>query len=490
MLTPDTPVALTFDDVLLQPAYSSVLPRDVSLKTRLARDLTLNIPLLSSAMDTVTEANTAISMAVEGGLGIIHKNLNPLEQAREVSKVKRAMTGVVSDPITMGPGQTLAAARRTMKENRISGVPVVDGQKLVGILTDRDLRFERNLDRPISEVMTPQDRLVTCRPGIALDDAKALMASHKIEKLLVTAEDGALEGLITFKDVQAASRLPNATRDARGRLRVGAAVGVGADCLERAALLVEAGVDVLAIDTAHGHSQGVLDATKKLRAKYPELALIAGNVATAAATEALIEAGADCVKVGIGPGSICTTRIVAGTGVPQLTAIAECAKVAHAAGVPIIADGGIKFSGDLAKAVAAGADVVMVGSLLAGTAEAPGEMVLYQGRSYKAYRGMGSVEAMRAGSSDRYFQDGAEEGGGKLVPEGIVGRVPYKGPLKDTVYQLMGGLRAAMGYTGSADIKAMQDDARFVRITSAGLRESHVHDVIITHEAPNYSGSA
>jgi len=490
MLTPDTPIALTFDDVLLQPAYSSVLPRDVSLTTRLARDLTLNIPLLSSAMDTVTEANTAISMAVEGGLGIIHKNLNPLEQAREVSKVKRAMTGVVSDPITMGPNQTLSAARRTMKENRISGVPVVDGQKLVGILTDRDLRFERNLNRAISEVMTPQDQLVTCRPGVALDDAKALMASHKIEKLLVTGEDGGLEGLITFKDVQAASRLPNATRDARGRLRVGAAVGVGADCLDRAALLVEAGVDVLAIDTAHGHSQGVLDATKTLRTKYPDLALIAGNVATGAATQALIDAGADCVKVGIGPGSICTTRIVAGTGVPQLTAIAECAKVAHAAGIPIIADGGIKFSGDLAKAVAAGADVVMVGSLLAGTAEAPGEMVLYQGRSYKAYRGMGSVEAMRAGSSDRYFQDGAEEGGGKLVPEGIVGRVPYKGPLKDTVYQLMGGLRAAMGYTGSADIKAMQDDARFVRITSAGLRESHVHDVIITHEAPNYSGSA
>ncbi len=490
MLTPDTPVALTFDDVLLQPAYSNVLPRDVALGTRLGRDIYLNIPLLSSAMDTVTEARTAIAMAVEGGMGIIHKNLNPLEQAREVSKVKRAMTGVVSDPITMDPSQSLAAARRTMVENRISGVPIVDDGKLVGILTDRDLRFERNLDRAISDVMTPKDRLVTCRPGVALDDAKALMASHKIEKLLVTREDGSLEGLITFKDVQAASRLPNANRDARGRLRVGAAVGVGADCMDRSALLVEAGVDVLAIDTAHGHSQGVLDATQKLRAKYPDLVLIAGNVATAEATQALIEAGADCVKVGIGPGSICTTRIVAGTGVPQLTAIAECAKVAHAAGIPIIADGGIKFSGDLAKAIAAGADVVMVGSLLAGTAEAPGEMVLYQGRSYKAYRGMGSVEAMRAGSSDRYFQDGAEEGGGKLVPEGIVGRVPYKGPLKDTVYQLMGGLRAAMGYTGSASIQAMQDGARFVRITSAGLRESHVHDVIITHEAPNYSGSA
>jgi IMP dehydrogenase len=488
MLTPDVQIALTFDDVLLQPAYSTILPRDVTLSTRLARDLTLNIPLLSSAMDTVTESQTAIAMAVEGGMGIIHKNLNPLEQAREVAKVKRAMTGVVSDPITMRPEQTLEAARRTMRENNISGVPVVDGHQLVGILTDRDLRFERNLQRSISEVMTPQDQLVTCSPGVALDDAKALMASHKIEKLLVTAENGALEGLITFKDVQAASRLPNATRDERGRLRVGAAVGVGADCLDRAALLVEAGVDALAIDTAHGHSQGVLDATAMLREKYPDLALIAGNVATAEATQALIDAGADCVKVGIGPGSICTTRIVAGTGVPQLTAVAECSKVAHAAGIPIIADGGIKYSGDVAKAIAGGADVVMVGSLLAGTAEAPGEMVLYQGRSYKAYRGMGSVEAMRAGSSDRYFQDGAEDAGGKLVPEGIVGRVPYKGLLKDTVYQLMGGLRAAMGYTGSEDIAAMQAGARFVRITSAGLKESHVHDVIITHEAPNYSG--
>jgi len=487
MLTPDVPVALTFDDVLLQPAYSNVLPRDVTLSTHLARGLTLKIPLLSSAMDTVTEADTATAMAVEGGMGIIHKNLNPLEQAREVAKVKRAMTGVVSNPITMQPNQSLSQARRMMVEHRISGLPVVDGQQLVGILTDRDLRFERNLDRPISEAMTPKDKLVTCRPGIALDDAKALMASHKIEKLLVTRDDGSLEGLITFKDVQAASRLPNATRDDRGRLRVGAAVGVGADCLDRAALLVEAGVDVLAIDTAHGHSQGVLDATKKLREKYPELALIAGNVATAEATRALIEAGADCIKIGIGPGSICTTRIVAGTGVPQLTAVAACAKEAHSSGIPIIADGGIKYSGDVAKAIAAGADVVMVGSLLAGTAEAPGEMVLYQGRSYKAYRGMGSVEAMRAGSSDRYFQDGAEEGGGKLVPEGIVGRVPYKGPLKDTVYQLMGGLRAAMGYTGCKDIQAMQADARFVRITSAGLKESHVHDVIITHEAPNYS---
>lgn len=487
MLTPEVPIALTFDDVLLQPAYSSVLPRDVDLKTRLARDLVLNIPLISSAMDTVTESSTAIAMAVEGGLGIIHKNFNPLEQAREVARVKRAMTGMVSDPITVRPDQTLRHARRTMREYNFSGFPVTEDRQLVGILTDRDMRFERNMDRPISEVMTPKERLVTCEPGTALEDAKDLMASHKIEKLLVVNADGGLEGLITFKDVQAASRLPNATRDDRGRLRVGAAVGVGSDCLDRAALLVEAGVDVLAIDTAHGHSQGVLDATRLLREKYPDLPLIAGNVATAAATQALIDAGADCVKVGIGPGSICTTRIVAGTGVPQLTAIAECARVAHAAGIPIVADGGIKYSGDLAKAIAAGADVTMVGSLLAGTAESPGDLVLYQGRSYKAYRGMGSVEAMRAGSSDRYFQDGAEEGGGKLVPEGIVGRVPFKGPLKDTVYQLMGGLRAAMGYTGSANIKAMHNDARFVRITSAGLKESHVHDVIITHEAPNYS---
>lgn len=487
MLTPDVPIALTFDDVLLQPAYSKVLPRDVTLKTRLARDLVLNIPLISSAMDTVTESETAIAMAVEGGLGIIHKNFNPLEQAREVARVKRAMTGMVSDPITVRPDQTLREARRTMREHKVSGFPVTEDRHLVGILTDRDMRFERNLDRPISEVMTPKEQLVTCAPGTSLDDAKALMAGHKIEKLLVVNSEGGLEGLITFKDVQAASRLPNATRDSRGRLRVGAAVGVGSDCLARAALLVEAGVDILAIDTAHGHSQGVLDATRVLRDKYPDLPLIAGNVATAAATQALIDAGADCVKVGIGPGSICTTRIVAGTGVPQLTAIAECAKVAHAAGIPIVADGGIKYSGDLAKAVAAGADVTMVGSLLAGTSESPGELVLYQGRSYKAYRGMGSVEAMRAGSSDRYFQDGAEEGGGKLVPEGIVGRVPFKGPLKDTVYQLMGGLRAAMGYTGSADIAAMHEDARFVRITSAGLKESHVHDVIITHEAPNYS---
>jgi IMP dehydrogenase len=487
MLTPDTAVALTFDDVLLVPAYSEVLPTDVSLGTRLARDIHLNRPLVSAAMDTVTEARMAIGMATAGGLGIIHKNMSPQQQAAEVGKVKKAMTGVVSEPVTVRPDSTLRDAQQAMLSHRISGLPVVVDGQLVGILTDRDLRFERNLARPVSEVMTPQDRLVTCRPGTDLERAKDLMAAHKIEKLLVIGEDGGLEGLITFKDIQAATKYPDAARDAAGRLLVGAAVGVGADCAVRAEKLVAAGVDVLAVDTAHGHSAGVLDATRALRAAYPDLPLIVGNVATGAATQACIDAGADAVKVGIGPGSICTTRVVAGTGVPQLTAVSDCAAVAHAAGIPIVADGGIKFSGDIAKAIAAGADVVMVGSLLAGTDESPGEIVLFQGRSYKGYRGMGSVDAMRAGSSDRYFQEGAKDAGGKkLVPEGIVGRVPYRGMVSDTVYQLMGGLRAAMGYVGCKDIAAMQQDSRFVRITSAGLRESHVHDVIITSESPNY----
>ncbi len=487
MLTPDVPVALTFDDVLLVPAYSEVLPSDVALGTRLARDIHLNIPLLSAAMDTVTESRTAIAMAMNGGLGIIHKNMSPDRQAQEVARVKKAMTGVISDPVTLKPDQTLGDAKSIMRYHRISGLPVVDAGKLVGILTDRDLRFERNLDRAVSEVMTSQDSLVTCPPGTSPDEAKHLMAAHKIEKLLVTTEDGGLAGLITFRDVQAAATYPLAVRDNAGQLRCGAAVGVGADCEVRAEKLVAAGVDILAIDTAHGHSAGVLKAAKRLRAAYPDLALIVGNVATAAATEAAIEAGADAVKVGIGPGSICTTRIVAGTGVPQLTAVAACAEVAHKAGITIIADGGIKYSGDIAKAVAAGADVCMIGSLLAGTDESPGELVLYQGRSYKSYRGMGSVDAMRAGSSDRYFQEGAEEeGAGKLVPEGIVGRVPYRGPVKDTVYQLVGGLRAAMGYVGCGDIPTMHRDARFTRITPAGLKESHVHDVIITQESPNY----
>ncbi len=487
MLTPDTKIALTFDDVLLVPAFSEVLPKDVALETTLARDIRLNRPLLSAAMDTVTEAKMAIAMATAGGLGIIHKNMSPDRQAEEVARVKKAMTGVVSDPITMQPQQTLREAQQVMQRYQISGLPVVLDRRLVGILTDRDLRFERNLDRPVSEVMTVREDLVTCLPGTDLETAKDLMAAHKIEKLLVVSDDGALSGLITFKDVQAANKYPNAARDGAGRLRVGAAVGVGADCDARAEKLVAAGADILAVDTAHGHSAGVLNAARRLRAAYPDLALIVGNVATAEATQACIDAGADAVKVGIGPGSICTTRVVAGTGVPQLTAVAECSAVAHAAGKTVIADGGVKYSGDLAKAIAAGADVVMVGSLLAGTDESPGELVLYQGRSYKAYRGMGSVDAMRAGSSDRYFQDDAKNAGGdKLVPEGIVGRVPYRGLVGDTVYQLMGGLRAAMGYVGCKDIPTMHRDSRFVRITSAGLKESHVHDVIITQESPNY----
>jgi IMP dehydrogenase len=486
MLTPDVPLALTFDDVLLKPQHSTVLPTEVSVRTTLGSGLELNLPIVSAAMDTVTEARTAIAMAREGGLGIIHKNMSPEAQAAEVARVKRAMTGVITDPVTLPSDASLSAARAVMRHRNISGLPIVDGDRLVGILTDRDLRFEQNAERPVSEVMTPEARLVTCRPGTSLEEAKLLLQAHKIEKLLVTDGDGHLAGLITFKDLMSTTRHPNANRDENGRLRVGAAVGPGADRDVRAAQLVAAGVDVLVIDTAHGHSEGVLAATRLLRPQYPDLILVVGNVATPEATAACIDAGADVVKVGIGPGSICTTRVVAGVGVPQLTAIADCATVAHAQGKHIIADGGIKYSGDVAKAIAAGADAVMVGSLLAGTDETPGELVLYQGRTYKTYRGMGSVEAMRDGSSDRYFQDGTEEGGRKLVPEGIVGRVPHRGPLAETIYQLVGGLKSSMGYCGCATIPAMHRDARFVRITAAGLRESHVHDVIITKESPNY----
>ncbi len=486
MLTADVPLALTFDDVLLVPAHSEVLPRDVDVSTALTPSLRLRLPLVSAAMDTVTEARTAIAMAREGAMGVIHKNMSVAAQAAHVARVKKAMTGVVSDPVTLAPGLTLAAARATMRARGISGLPVVDNGRLVGILTDRDLRFERNMDRAVQEVMTQEARLVTCTPGTSAEAAKDLMQAHKIEKLLVVDDAGHLQGLITFKDLQAAQRHPNATRDARGRLVCAAAIGVGGDHKERAAALVEAGVDVLVVDTAHGHSAGVLRTAAAVRAAFPDVTLVVGNVATADATRACIDAGADVVKVGIGPGSICTTRVVAGTGVPQLTAVAQCSEAAHALGKTVIADGGIKFSGDIAKAVAAGADAVMIGSLFAGTDEAPGELVLYQGRTYKAYRGMGSVEAMQKGSSDRYFQDDAGEEPKKLVPEGIVGRVPHRGPLHETVYQLVGGLRAAMGYTGCADFPAMQRDARFVRITSAGLRESHVHDVIITKESPNY----
>jgi len=488
MLTSDVPVALTFDDVLLVPAHSRVLPDEVDVSTSLGSRIPLSLPLVAAAMDTVTEARAAIAMAREGGLGIVHKNMSPEAQAAEVVKVKRSMTGVVLDPLTLRPDQPLRDARATMRRHTISGLPVVDDGRVVGILTDRDLRFERNLDRKVSEVMTHGSDLVTCPPGIELERAKDLMQAHKIEKLLVVDDVGSLKGLITFKDVQAAQRHPRAARDSRGRLLCGAALGTGADRERRAAALIEAGVDVLVVDTAHGHSQGVLDAAAAVRKRYPDVTLVVGNVATGAATQACIDAGADVVKVGIGPGSICTTRVVAGVGVPQLTAISECAKVASRNGIPIIADGGIKFSGDVAKAVAAGADAVMIGSLFAGTTEAPGETVLYQGRAYKVYRGMGSVDAMRQGSSDRYFQEGGTPEGEsrKLVPEGIVGRVPARGSLADNIYQLVGGLKAAMGYTGCGTIAAMKADSRFVRITSAGLRESHVHDVIITQEAPNY----
>jgi IMP dehydrogenase len=481
------PLALTFDDVLLVPRHSQVLPREVDVSTRLCDGLRLQMPILSAAMDTVTEAGTAIALARAGGLGILHKNMSIEGQAEEVRRVKKAVTGIIRDPITIGPGETLGAARRVMQRNHVSGVPVVVDGRAVGILTNRDLRFERRLDRPVHEVMSTE--LVTVPPGTDLERAKDLMQEHKIEKLLVVDDAGVLRGLITIKDLESIDRYPSAQRDRNGRLVCGAAVGVGAERDDRVAALVGAGVDVIVVDTAHGHSQGVLEAAAAVRARWPDVKLVVGNVATAEATRACVEAGADVVKVGIGPGSICTTRVVAGVGVPQLTAIAQCAEVARAHGVGVIADGGIKYSGDVAKAIAAGADACMVGSLLAGTEESPGEVVLYQGRQYKSYRGMGSIEAMRAGSSDRYFQDDAgdpEADTRKLVPEGIVGRVPYRGPVGDVLYQLVGGLRASMGYCGCRTIADMQRDAKFVRITNAGLRESHVHDVIVTHEAPNY----
>lgn len=488
MLLDDPPLALTFDDVLLLPAHSTILPREADVSTRLCRDLHLKVPLLSSAMDTVTEAEMATAMARLGGIGIIHKNLSIAAQAKEVRRVKKAMTGVITDPVTVGPDLPLRDARNLMRERGINGLPVVEGDQLLGILTNRDLRYERNLDRPVRSAMTAE-RLITCPPGTDLETARDLMQEHRVEKLLVVDATGRLRGLITFKDVENTVRHPDAVRDGRGRLVCGAAVGVGGDRDDRVAGLVEAGVDVIVIDTAHGHSEGVLRAVRAVRSRWPELPLIAGNIATGDAARALIDCGADAVKVGIGPGSICTTRVVAGVGVPQLTAIAEVAKVAGPAGIPVIADGGIKHSGDVAKAIAAGADAVMIGSLFAGTDEAPGDLVLYQGRSYKNYRGMGSVEAMKAGSSDRYFQDDAgdpEAETRKLVPEGIVGRVPYKGPVADTIYQLVGGLKASMGYTGCASIPLLKERARFVRMTAAGLRESHVHDVIVTKEAPNY----
>ncbi|MBS2013907.1 MAG: IMP dehydrogenase [Deltaproteobacteria bacterium] len=472
---------LTFDDVLLVPAYSEVLPRDVEIKTRLCRGVELNIPFVSAAMDSVTEARAAITMAREGGIGIIHKNLPPHAQAREIERVKRAESGMVLAPVTVRPSQSLREALGIMHEHDISGVPVTEGDRPVGILTARDIRFEKNLDQPVSALMTKE--LVTVSPGVKADEAKSLLHKHRIEKLLVV-ENEKLVGLVTIKDILQADRNPSAVKDAKGRLRVGAAIGPGPDRDERADALVAAGVDVIVIDTAHGHSKGVIDAVRAMKQRHPNVPIVAGNVATADATEALIDAGADAVKVGIGPGSICTTRVVAGIGVPQITAVSDCARVGDRHGVPIIADGGIKHSGDITKAIAAGAAVVMIGSLFAGTDESPGDLVLYQGRSYKVYRGMGSLGAMKKGSKDRYGQGGTADE--KLVPEGIEGRVPHRGSLASILHQLVGGLRSGMGYTGSRTIKDLRTNAKFIRTTSQGLRESHVHDVIITEEAPNY----
>jgi IMP dehydrogenase len=472
---------LTFDDVLLVPAYSEVLPSDVDVRSRLTRTIPLITPIVSAAMDTVTEARMAIAMAREGGLGILHKNLPPALQAREVEKVKRAESGMIVDPVTCAPGQSLREALDLMRAHDISGLPVVEGDRPVGILTARDVRFEKNLDQPVASLMTRE--LVTAAPGVTTERARELLHANRIEKLLVV-EGGRLVGLITIKDLIQAERHPLSNRDEFGRLRVGAALGPSADRDERAEALVAAGVDVLVVDTAHGHSKGVLDTVRALKARHPNMSVVAGNVATADGTRALIEAGADAVKVGIGPGSICTTRVVAGVGVPQLTAVAECAKAADRYDVPVVADGGIKYSGDVTKALAAGAACVMIGSLFAGTDEAPGELVLYQGRSYKVYRGMGSLGAMRRGSKDRYGQGGTADE--KLVPEGIEGRVPHRGSLASMLHQLTGGLRSGMGYTGSANLKALRENAKFVRVSSQGLVESHVHDVFITEEPPNY----
>jgi IMP dehydrogenase len=476
--------ALTFDDVLLVPSYSEVVPKDVDVATRLTPAIPLRMPLVSSAMDTVTESATAIRMAREGGMGFIHKNLTIEEQAREVNRVKKAQSGIVVDPLTIAPSRTLEDALAIMRQYRISGLPVVDGDKRpVGILTNRDVRFEKRLALQVGEVMTKNP--VTVKEGVGIDEAKDLLHKHRIEKLLVVDGAGKLRGLITIRDIEQAEMHPLAAVDELGRLRVGAAVGVGADRDARIEALIAAGCDVVCIDTAHGHSAGVLEAVRATRKKFPKLQLVAGNVATTAATKALIDAGVDAVKVGVGPGSICTTRIVAGVGVPQLTAIADAVAAAKGSQVAIIADGGIKYSGDVAKALAAGANTVMIGSLFAGTDEAPGEIILYQGRSYKSYRGMGSIGAMKDGSKDRYFQSDIETPQ-KLVPEGIEGRVPYKGPLRESIYQLIGGLRASMGYLGCATIAELHEKAKFVKISSQGLRESHVHDVIITKEAPNY----
>lgn len=477
--------ALTFDDVLLVPAHSTVLPRDVSLRTKLTRNIDINIPLASAAMDTVTESRLAIALAQEGGIGIIHKNLPVKQQAAEVAKVKRFETGVLKDPITIPPSMSVRDVVALTRQHKFSGLPVVEGHRVVGIVTNRDLRFETNLDQPVANIMTPAARMVTVREGESLEVARRLMHKHRLERVLVINEEWALRGLITVKDMMKSTEHPMAAKDELGRLIVGAAIGVGAGTEERAQALVEAGADVIVVDTAHGHAQGVLDRVNWVKKTFPHVEVIGGNIATADAARALVDAGADAVKVGIGPGSICTTRIIAGVGMPQVSAIDNVSRALDGSGAPMIADGGVRFSGDIAKAIAAGANSVMLGGLFAGTEEAPGEMVLFQGRSYKSYRGMGSLGAMQQGAADRYFQD-PESNADKLVPEGIEGRVPYKGSVSAVIHQLIGGLRASMGYVGCDGIEAMRTQSQFVEITSAGVRESHVHDVQITKEAPNY----
>jgi IMP dehydrogenase len=477
--------ALTFDDVLLVPAHSDVLPRDVSLATKFTRNIQLNIPLISAAMDTVTESRLAIALAQEGGIGIIHKNLSIKGQAAEVARVKRHESGVLKDPICIPPSMSVRDVVALTRQHKFSGLPVVEGKRVVGIVTNRDLRFETNLDQPVSQIMTPAERMVTVREGGSLEEARHLMHKHRLERVLVINDEWELRGLITVKDMMKSTEHPHAAKDELGRLRVGAAIGVGAGTEERAEALVEAGVDVIVVDTAHGHAQGVLDRVRWVKKTFPHVEVIGGNIATASAALALVDFGADGVKVGIGPGSICTTRIIAGVGMPQVSAIDNVSSALAGTGVPMIADGGIRYSGDIAKAIAAGANCVMLGGLFAGTEEAPGETVLYQGRSYKSYRGMGSLGAMQQGAADRYFQDPASNAD-KLVPEGIEGRVPYKGPVSAVIHQLAGGLRASMGYVGCRDIEEMRSRAEFVEITTAGVRESHVHDVQITKEAPNY----
>jgi IMP dehydrogenase len=481
--------ALTFDDVLLVPAFSQVLPRDTSLATHFSRNIVLNLPLVSAAMDTVTEARLAIAIAQEGGIGIVHKNLTARQQAAEVARVKRYESGLLKDPITISPSAPVREVMELSRHHGISGFPVVEDGRVIGIVTGRDLRFETRLDLPVRDIMTPRERLITVREGATLAEAKALMHKHKLERVLVLNDASELRGLFTVKDITKQTSFPNAARDAQGKLRVGAAVGVGEGTEERVELLVKAGVDALVVDTAHGHSAGVIERVRWVKQNFPEVEVIGGNIATGAAALALVAAGADGVKVGIGPGSICTTRIIAGVGVPQITAIDNVATALRGTGVPLIADGGIRYSGDIAKAIAAGAHCVMMGGMFAGTEEAPGEVILFQGRSYKSYRGMGSIGAMKAGSADRYFQENDETSNpnaDKLVPEGIEGRVPYKGSMVSIIHQMAGGLRASMGYCGCAGIEQLRDQAEFVEITSAGIRESHVHDVQITKEAPNY----